>query len=337
MSELVKYDAACRAVAECKSVDEAKDIRDKSIAMKAYAKQAKNKELEADAVEIRMRAERRLGELIRLQKETVGLNRGASGSIVTGSGREPVKDTRPTLADAGIDKKLSMRAQQFAALPDEKFEESVARTRQAVQRTVKIESDRTERLLNLAEIARGNSDLGVGVRYPIIYADPPWQYENPPIGATNRAIENHYPTMTLDEICALPVSGLATDDAVLFLWATAPKLAECMKVIEAWEFTYRTNMVWDKETIGMGYHVRNQHELLLIAKRGEIPPPIPVMRPSSVFREKRGEHSVKPLAFYLIINRMYPELPKIELFAREQPQEMRAFGWSAWGNQANAA
>ena len=77
--ELVRYDAACRALAEARSVDEVKDIRDKAVAMACYARQAKNRDLEADAVEIRMRATRRLGQLRQAQKETIGLNTGAKG------------------------------------------------------------------------------------------------------------------------------------------------------------------------------------------------------------------------------------------------------------------
>jgi hypothetical protein len=76
---LVRYDAACRAIAEAVSVDEVKDIRDQAVAMAAYARQAKNRDLEADAVEIRLRATRRLDQLRRAQKETVGLNQGAAG------------------------------------------------------------------------------------------------------------------------------------------------------------------------------------------------------------------------------------------------------------------
>jgi N6-adenosine-specific RNA methylase IME4 len=191
---------------------------------------------------------------------------------------------------------------------------------------------RIKRLDNLAEIAKGNKALDTSIRYPIIYADPPWRYENPPIGASNRSIENHFPTMTLDEICAEPVSELATEDAMLYLWATAPKLAECMAVIEEWGFEYRTNMVWDKVHIGMGYHARNQHELLLICKRGDIPPPQAGTQPSSVYREPRGKHSVKPIFFCEMIEAAYPQLPKIELFSRNP----RA-GWAVWGNQSEAA
>lgn len=229
-------------------------------------------------------------------------------------------------------------AADVASKPLEEQREIVARGEKEIleaAKTIRAERavvKREERLDRLAEISKGNAGLSTDVRYPIIYADPPWRYENPPMGGTNRSIENHYPTMTLEEICALPVAEIATEDALLYLWATAPKLAECMKVIEAWGFEYRTNIVWDKEHIGMGYHARNQHEILLIAKRGEIPPPPPGTQPSSVHREKRGEHSAKPLFYYEMIESAYPQLPKIELFCRS-PRE----GWAAWGNQAVAA
>jgi DNA modification methylase len=120
-------------LAVAKTTDEVKDIRDRAEAMRAYARQAKNRQLEVDAAEIRIRAERRLGELITAQKETVGLNKGANGSIVTGSVREPVKDIRPTLADAGIGKKLSSRVQKMAAVPEAQFEGLLAEWRSRVE------------------------------------------------------------------------------------------------------------------------------------------------------------------------------------------------------------
>lgn len=226
-------------------------------------------------------------------------------------------------------------AADIATLPKDEQAEIVARGEQEIlQRAKEIRAGRAEksreaRLEKIAEISKGNADLDVSVRYPIIYADPPWRYENPPMGGTNRSIENHYPTMDLADICALPVSELATDDAMLYLWATAPKLAECLRVIEAWGFEYRTNIVWDKEVIGMGYHARNQHEILLIAKRGEIPPPQAGKQPSSVHRERRSDHSAKPEFYYEMIEAAYPNLPKIELFCRSP----RA-GWAVWGNQS---
>lgn len=135
-TQLVRYEAACKALAEARSVDEVKDIRDKSEAMRAYGRQAKNKQLEVDAAEIRFRAERRLGELIKAQKETVGLNKGAkSGRLPKNGGARkepPLKDDRPTLAEAGIDKKLSSRAQRYAAIPEDEFEKEISEWKEKV-------------------------------------------------------------------------------------------------------------------------------------------------------------------------------------------------------------
>jgi hypothetical protein len=130
-----------------------------------------------------------------------------------------------------------------------------------------------ERIAKLAAISAGNSALPTERRYPVIYADPPWRYQQ--MGVTGRSVENHYPTLTLDQIGALPVSEIATDDAVLYLWTTAPHLEDSFRVITAWGFGYRTNFVWVKDKIGLGFHLRNQHELLLVATRGDIPTPQP--------------------------------------------------------------
>lgn len=187
---------------------------------------------------------------------------------------------------------------------------------------------RQERIEKINAISEGNAEIAETLgRFPFVYADPPWRYEH--VKTNNRAIENHYPTMDLDEICALSVHEITTDDCVLFLWATSPKLEESMQVINSWGFTYRTCMVWDKEKIGMGYYARQQHELLLIATKGSPPVPTPESRPPSVVRCARGEHSAKPEIFYELIERMYPDFRKVELFARN-----RRDGWQVWGNQS---
>lgn len=161
--------------------------------------------------------------------------------------------------------------------------------------------------------------------FSVLYADPPWRYEHNETPDL-RAVENQYPTMTAEEIAALDVP--AASDAVLFLWATNPKLIEALAVMDAWGFDYRTNACWVKDRFGMGYYVRGQHELLLIGKRGEIRAPEPADRPSSVLAADRREHSRKPDEFYDLIERMYPEHSKVELFAR-RPRG----GWESWGNQ----
>jgi N6-adenosine-specific RNA methylase IME4/ParB-like chromosome segregation protein Spo0J len=198
-------------------------------------------------------------------------------------------------------------------------------------RQQRAEERRKERLEKISEISKGNSEISVISRkFPVIYADPPWRYEH--VESESRAIENHYPTMSLDEICALDIGSISTDDCVLFLWTTSPKLEESFRVIREWGFTYRTCAVWDKEKIGMGYYFRQQHELLLVATKGNIPAPEPSARVPSVFRYPRGLHSRKPEDVYSIIEGMYPTLPKLELFCRTPKA-----GWSVWGNQSEAA
>lgn len=194
-------------------------------------------------------------------------------------------------------------------------------SRKAVQELVVRDQKRAERIAR--PIVAGT--------FRLLYVDPPWRYEH--VETESRAIENQYPTMSLDEICALPVP--AADDAVLFLWATSPKLDEALRVIAAWRFVYRTCAVWDKEMIGMGYYFRQQHELLLVAARGSLPVPEPSARPSSVIRARRGAHSEKPAAVYEILEAMYPtftDVDRVELFARTMRD-----GWAAWGNEEAVA
>jgi len=130
---LVHYNAACVALAAAKSTDEVKDWRDKAEAMRAYAHQSKNRQLEIDAAEIRIRAERRLGQLIAEQKETVGLATGGQPYQSTGTLSEPVETRPPTLAEIGVDKKLSSHSQKVAAIPEAEFEDIVGQWRETLE------------------------------------------------------------------------------------------------------------------------------------------------------------------------------------------------------------
>ncbi len=199
-------------------------------------------------------------------------------------------------------------------------------------RARKMQQRHAERMRQILEISRGNKPLPSGRHYPVILADPPWHFQNyEEATGLNGATANHYPTMATEEICALPVRDMATADAVLFLWTTNPHLQDAFQVIEAWGFTYKTNIVWVKDKAGLGFIVRGQHELLIIATRGDIPAPLPAARPPSVITAPRREHSRKPDEAYDLVERMYPDLPKIELFARS-----RRPSWDVWGNQVPA-
>lgn len=184
-----------------------------------------------------------------------------------------------------------------------------------------------------ARVAAGSAgNLPTG-KYSVLLADPPWRYEFNSTDAA-RAIENHYPTLEADEIACLedadgrPVADLAADDAVLFLWATNPKVAEALRVIEGWGFEYVTNLTWVKDRIGMGYWARQRHELLLVATRGDMSPPPEHLRPDSVIEFPRRAHSEKPPAVHEFIEAIWPDAPKIELFAR-----VARPGWAVFGNQ----
>lgn len=160
--------------------------------------------------------------------------------------------------------------------------------------------------------------------FGLVLADPPWRYEHQQAG--NRAIENQYPTATVEDICKQTPD--TADDAVLFLWATAPLLLEALRVMDAWGFTYRTHAIWDKEKIGMGYWFRGQHELLLVGIKGK-PGAVPEScRVSSIFREARQGHSVKPAAVYEWIEKAFPAVAKLEMYSRKARE-----GWAAWGNE----
>ena len=167
--------------------------------------------------------------------------------------------------------------------------------------------------------------------FSVIYADPPWMYsagDQHGKEAQETVLSTHYPSMPIDELCELPVSDMAADDSVLFMWAVCPLLEDAMRLIEAWGFEYKAQMVWDKVKHNVGNYVSVHHELLLICTKGQ-PPRVPKLV-DSVYSEERTEHSRKPEYFRKVIESMYPEGKRIELFRRGDAPD----GWSVWGNEA---
>ena len=163
-------------------------------------------------------------------------------------------------------------------------------------------------------------------KYRIIYADPPWKYGNSmPSYVTVPA--DYYPLMSINEICAMPVKEMAQDNAVLFMWTTAPILKESFEVVEAWGFEYKTFFVWDKVKHNMGHYSSVRHEVLLLCVRGSCPPDNLKLF-DSVQTIERTEHSVKPEIFREIIDTIYPNGNRIELFARRKVNN-----WEVYGNQ----
>lgn len=166
-------------------------------------------------------------------------------------------------------------------------------------------------------------------KFGVILADPEWQFETYSDLGMDRAPDNHYPTSPLEAIKARDIGSLAADDAVLFLWATVPMLPQALEVMAAWGFAYKSHAIWLKDVAGTGYWFRNQHEILLVGTRGNIPAPAMGDQFRSALAWPVGEHSAKPPFAHEIAEAYFPSLPKIELNARTARG-----GWARWGFEA---
>jgi len=170
-------------------------------------------------------------------------------------------------------------------------------------------------------------------KFQIIYADPPYYFKSYSKKGENRNATRHYPCMAFDSICNLPVHAIADVDCVLFLWATDPFLERSFKLIKAWSFTYKTvAFTWVKKTKmnhyfkGMGYWVRKNPEMCLLATKGK--PKRISKNVEQLVVEQRREHSRKPDCVRSRIVELMGDIPRIELFARQKVD-----GWDCWGNE----
>jgi N6-adenosine-specific RNA methylase IME4 len=343
-TRLIRYDAARRALAEAHRVDEVKSIRDKAVAMEAYAKQAKDTTLITQATEIRMRAERRAGELL-IEMEDRGERRAQGQGDGKGRSVQPL----PKLSDLGINKTQSSRWQYLAALDDSHFEHKVAAaTKLAYDNMTRriIKADKIERAKErhnkLIEHGCTVDDLDAladtGKRFRVIYPDSPWPWVTwgGPSGKVRSAPDNHYGTCTLDEIAKLPVARLAADDCALLKWCTWPHITigTHVEIINAWGFKPSTDaFVWIKQTPsgkglhnGMGYYTRSNSEVCLLATKGS-----PLRLATDVHQvvfAPVGDHSAKPEEVRRRIERLFPG-PYLELYGRNKDVP----GWTVWGNE----
>lgn len=177
-------------------------------------------------------------------------------------------------------------------------------------------------------------------KYQIIYADPPWEYKQSGSKKNSRGMaKQHYNTMTTDEICKLPISNIKTDNCILFMWATFPNIAEGLKVMKEWGFEYKTAaFVWVKtnkksDTLfwGMGAYTRANAEVCLlgISKKTKASEMVKQHNIHQIIMDKIEKHSKKPDITREKIIELLGELPRIELFARQEVN-----GWDCWGNEA---
>lgn len=176
---------------------------------------------------------------------------------------------------------------------------------------------------------------GVDTGYRVVLADPPWKYSDGLIDGYGAA-EHHYPTLSIEQLCAMDVKAKVKKNAVLFMWVTSPLLEDAFTVIDAWGFEYKTTFVWDKVRHNYGHYNSVRHEFLLVCTRGSCTPDSSALSDSVVVVERDDKHSRKPEQFYELIDTMYVppkrKVDRIELFARDERT-----GWHRWGNEAGNA
>lgn len=325
--DLILVDRAKQALAEATSIDEIKEVIDKAEALRLYFRKAtEGLEIQNRAAEIKLRAERRAGELLQeIQRERRG-----------GDRRSKSHGGTLKLSDLGINKNQSSRWQQIAGIAEDAFEEHITTCTGSGRELTSSAALKLARQLSAQATVKQPSSNGKSTRHAIdsldelvgvksfqcIYADPPWPYDNQ---GTRAATDNHYATMTLESIAHLPVNRLVAKNAHLHLWTTNAFLPAAFSLISDWGFTYKSCLLWVKPKIGLGNYWRVSHEFLLLGVRGSLGFSNRSQR--SWVEADRLAHSQKPEVFRELIEQVSPG-PYLELFGRKTVP-----GWTVWGNQ----
>jgi N6-adenosine-specific RNA methylase IME4 len=321
---LAKLGKAHTLLAEARSLPQVLKVRDLAEAAKTYARSAHlGREAQNYAGEIALAASIKAGEILeKLEKSDGGRpDKKTQVTVIR------VSEYAEVLKETGTSRPTAIRWQRLAdksLVPDSlvaAYVESCKASGEVTMAGLLREAIHRQR----ASLKAEPPPMPLGV-YRVLYADPPWDYGNP-IAQGYGAAENHYAPMTLEEICAMKLPEIA-ENAVLFLWTTMPFLFKSREVLEAWQFEYRSNFVWNKGRHNFGYYNSPQHEHLLVGTRGRCRPDFKEI--PSVQTIKRTVHSRKPEQFREIIDKLYPKGRRIELFARGKAPE----GWDVFGNQA---
>ena len=266
---LIHFENARRELELARTVDEVKQIRDKAEAMRLYCKQALHSlEMQNQCAEIKLRAERRAGEMLsETEKNLGGQVEHESYLSYEGTGRIP------KLSDLGISRNQSAKWQKISEIPEESFEEFIETTK---SREKELTSSGALLLAREIQRQRVIADLKRTIektpsiphqKYDVIVIDPAWRYELRQ-GQTGRRNTTPYPTMSIEEIKALPVQTIAAEDAILWLWTTNTHLPDAFDVVREWGFQYKVLLTWVKNRLGTGHWLRGRTEHCLMAVKG---------------------------------------------------------------------
>jgi len=332
-------DDAQLQLAQIKDVETGVEYLNKVRSMEVWVQaEKKDSKLQNMVAAQKLRVQRIIGKLIEVgQKEGTIASQDRGGANIPNG--VPEGDTVPkTLTDIGLTRNQSSTFKLIASIPEDKFEETLAEASEEVAElaervTLELTTSAMVRIARADARETLKAELRVRPwpegKYRVFYADPPWEYARDQHTTEEQAtvLGTHYPSMTIPDLCAIDIKSLAMEDAVLFMWVTSPLLEEAFKVVEAWGFKYKASMVWDKVKHNVGHYVSVRHEIVLICTKGSCKPDIPKLH-DSVLSIERTEHSRKPKEVRDIIDEIYPNGKRIELFARGQFE-----GWDTWGNE----
>lgn len=342
---LEKLNGARRALIKAGTLDEIKRIKDTAEALRTYAKAADlGIEMQNDCAEIKIRAERKAGELLEKMEKANGArgNPGGRGAKIVG-----LHDVTPhELSDFGISKIQSHRWQRIATIPNQEFENHIHDVKECKRELTSVGLLKLVKIKQNGKIHYTAEDakdciiiddlqklIQDKVAFGTIYLDPPWPYDNQ---GTRAATNNHYETMSIDEIKKLPINNLAADKSHVHLWVTNAFLKEGLSLLEHWGFEFKSTFIWTKgeveenkikPSIGIGNYWRGTHEIMLLGVKGGLV--FPQNGIPSFILAKRTTHSSKPEEIRSLIEQVSPS-PRLELFSRRC-----AKNWYVWGKQIN--
>lgn len=358
MTSLAQYERARVALAEIKTLPDAVTFVRGMEHLRLHAKQVQDRALMAEAAEIQFKAEIKLGELLG-EAKTEGRLR---------DGRPKKNDTNPesfSLKDLKLTPRQSSQAQHKASISEraqlfmiERMRDRILSGGATIIDQVTSTAEKKERRATREKVLAGIQCALPTRKFGLIYCDIPRHFNvRSDETGMDRAPENHYRTMTFDDLLNLPIPDIAADDSILVFWSTAASLFDDIEIMAEWGFaalrprdefgklckengcalppigegSYRSMQVWDKINIGMGYWFRDRHEFTMIGVRGNAVPPARGTQDESLFSEKKGKHSAKPNRVAEMLQRLWPNTPTIELFARDRRPWTN---WTIWGNEA---
>lgn len=309
-------------LSKIQSVDDAKGMLDKAAAMQKYAERLKaGIELERPIALGVLKIKAKLGELCPAKPPQVsGAMKGKKG---TKAALVPFTD-QTLAAYRKIAKHAGKIQEYYDSINDVPTQTDFLKRIKAEQVAAKKSSVRYWKPKSESGVTNNLASLA-GLKFGTVYADPPWRYENQ---GTRASTDNHYGTMSVDELCSLPVKDLVNNDAHLHLWTTNAFLFESRKVMEAWGFEYKSVFVWVKPQMGIGNYWRVAHEFMLLGVRGDAKS-FNERNHKSWMEIERKKHSEKPEQVRDIVQSV-SNGPFLELFGRKAVP-----GWTVFGNQIN--